>query len=50
MVRGQVNDRASQLGREQQEFGPLAEMFDAIITAAGGDRSSSPEWRLGPRL
>jgi cell filamentation protein len=45
-VRGEVNDRASQAGREQQEFGPLVEMFDGITTAADRARTSSPEWRL----
>jgi cell filamentation protein len=45
-VRGEVNDRASQLGREQQEFRPLVEMLNAITAAAGGARASSPEWLL----
>jgi cell filamentation protein len=45
-VRGDVNDRASRVATEQQEFGPLVEMFDGITTAARRARPSSPEWRI----
>jgi cell filamentation protein len=44
-VRGEVNERASQASREQLEFGPLVEMFDAITTGRG-DGPGSPQSRI----
>jgi cell filamentation protein len=48
-VTGATNDRASQAAMEDQDFGPLRDMFDSIVTAATPEPERNEEWRAAER-
>ena len=48
-VRGETNDLASQAASEKQDFGPLCDMFDKIVTKAVPEGERDAVWRTAER-
>lgn len=48
-VRGETNDRASRAASEQQDFGPLCDMFDQIVSKATSQGEQDAAWRAAER-
>jgi cell filamentation protein len=48
-VHGATNDQASRAASEQQDFGPLREMFDQIVSKATPQGERDAAWRVAER-
>lgn len=48
-VHGATNDQASRAASEQQDFGPLREMFDQIVSKATPQGERDAAWRAAER-
>ncbi|WP_260425043.1 Fic family protein [Arachnia propionica] len=48
-VHGATNDQASRAAAEQQDFGPLCQMFDQIVSSAASPEERDAAWRAAER-